>query len=104
MSCKIIYNNQNYTIESFKDYLVKNKNLFLQDFISQDIEGFKDFILNINSQEENIELNLPSKINQFYTNLTQEEKNKIGDIEQIYNEQTFPMEETEFIDMLKCKI
>ena len=46
MSCKIIYNNQNYTIESFKDYLVKNKNLFLQDFISQDIEGFKNFVTN----------------------------------------------------------
>lgn len=46
MSCKIIYNNQNYTIESFKDYLVKNKNLFLQDFISQDIEGFKEFVNN----------------------------------------------------------
>lgn len=44
MSCKIIYNNQNYTIESFKDFLVKNKNLFLQDFISQDIQGFKEFV------------------------------------------------------------
>ena len=86
-------------------FLVKTNNNQIHILGSKsDIEGFKKFILNINSQEENIELNLPSKINQFYTNLTQEEKNKIGDIEQIYNEQTFPMEETEFIDMLKCKI
>jgi hypothetical protein len=70
----------------------------------QDVEGFKKFILNINFQEEINELNLPSKINQFYTDLTQEKKNKIGDIEKLYNEQTFPMEETEFINMLKCKI
>ena len=53
MSCKIIYNNQNYTIESFKDFLVTNKNLFLQDFISQDIEGFKSFVGKNNFDEEN---------------------------------------------------
>jgi hypothetical protein len=44
MSCQIIYNNQKYSIESFKDFLDNNKNLFLQDFILQDIEGFKEFV------------------------------------------------------------
>ena len=104
MACIITYKNNKYSQQEFEKYFKNNFNEFFNEFLSQDIEGFKKFILNINSQEENIELNLPSKINQFYTNLTQEEKNKIGDIEQIYNEQTFPMEETEFIDMLKCKI
>lgn len=62
MSCKIIYNNQNYTIKSFKDYLVKNKNLFLQDFISQDIEGFKEFVRK--SSENSIQFNVsPNEIN-----------------------------------------
>lgn len=43
MSCQIIYNNQKYSIESFKGFLDHNKSIFLQDFISQDIEGFKKF-------------------------------------------------------------
>ena len=51
MSCKIIYNNQDYTIESFKEFLNKNKNLFIQDFISQDIEGFKEFVGQVESKE-----------------------------------------------------
>ena len=44
MSCQIIYNNQKYSIESFKDFLDNSKSIFLQDFISQDIEGFKEFV------------------------------------------------------------
>jgi hypothetical protein len=44
MSCQIIYNSQKYSIESFKDFLDSNKSIFLQDFISQDIEGFKKFL------------------------------------------------------------
>lgn len=44
MSCKIIYGNQTFEIEEFKEYLSSNKNLFLQDFISSDQEGFKKFV------------------------------------------------------------
>jgi hypothetical protein len=115
-------NNEN--VEYGNKFELEQKNIFVENTIfkfgydlavfepeqihilgsKQDVEGFKKFILNINFQEEINELNLPSKINQFYTDLTQEKKNKIGDIEKLYNEQTFPMEETEFINMLKCKI
>ena len=55
MSCQIIYNNQKYSIESFKDFLDNNKSIFLQDFISQDIEGFKEFVSsNVIPEVENI--------------------------------------------------
>lgn len=71
MSCKIIYNNQNYTIESFKDFLVKNKNLFLQDFISQDIEGFKEFV---KTQPSEVYFQLSDKQKEFQKKI--EETNK----------------------------
>lgn len=85
MSCKIIYNNQNYTIKSFKDYLVKNKNLFLQDFISQDIEGFKKFVgqkggnyVEGFSEKGRIKPNELTDISQEeWEGLTEEEKTKI---------------------------
>lgn len=64
----------------------------------------ENFILNINSELENYSLNLPSNISDFYNSLTSDQKESVGDVEQLYNEQTFPMEENDFIDMLKCKI
>ena len=63
MSCQIIYNNQKYSIESFKDFLDNNKNIFLQDFISQDIEGFKEFV----NGEPIIEPIISKKINDIYS-------------------------------------
>ena len=91
MSCQIIYNNQKYSIESFKDFLDNNKSIFLQDFISQDIEGFKEFVgskqqKNITSigKEDNLQYQF-KVVSNLYNNL--DKINKLW--KQIGNNNTF---------------
>jgi len=69
----------------------------------QDIEGFKNFVSGFN--QENV-----SSINtivDFYNELTEEQKKKIGTLEDLndqYNEIPFQMTEEEFINNIKCNL
>jgi hypothetical protein len=69
----------------------------------QDIEGFKNFVFG--SNQENV-----SSINtivDFYNELTEEQKKKIGTLEDLndqYNEIPFQMTEEEFINNIKCNL
>lgn len=85
--------------------IVATKISLWQDKNNTDLFPSKnDLILNINLMETNNQVDLPSTIINFYSSLSDEEKLKIGNIEKLYSEQIFPMEDDEFIDMLKCKI
>lgn len=107
MSCKIIYNNQNYTIESFKDFLVTNKNLFLQDFISQDIEGFKDFVRAEEAQEEYIrekEKESQERLNDFYMGDFALREQELRDLEEFRNNNSNMPDEDIDDYFLSCKL
>ena len=55
MACIITYKNNKYSQQEFEKYFKNNFNEFINEFLSQDIEGFKEFVSNKSSQVENIE-------------------------------------------------
>jgi hypothetical protein len=66
----------------------------------QDIEGFKNFLSQSNVKSTN-------NILDFYNKLTEEQKKKIGTLEDLndqYNEIPFQMTEEEFINNIKCNL
>lgn len=46
MACIITYKNNKYSQQEFEKYFKNNFNEFVNEFLSQDIEGFKEFIKN----------------------------------------------------------
>lgn len=44
MACIITYKNNKYSQQEFEKYFKNNFNEFFNEFLSQDIEGFKEFI------------------------------------------------------------
>jgi hypothetical protein len=79
--------------------------------LKKSLEGLKvDFekninsTLKINSENEEKAVILSPKIDEFYNNLSKEEQEKLGNIEELYNELFYPLSDEEFIDMLKCKL
>lgn len=75
------------------------------DGLRKDFEIIKkDSTLKINSENEEKSVILSPKIDEFYNNLSEEEKEKLGNIEELYNELFYPLSDEEFIDMLKCKL
>lgn len=78
MSCQIIYNNQKYSIESFKDFLDNNKNIFLQEFISQDIEGFKEYVEGKQNSNEILDVYVnPNFVNEQHNKLPSSQRNDV---------------------------
>lgn len=78
MSCQIIYNNQKYSIESFKDFLDNNKNIFLQEFISQDIEWFKEYVDGKQNSNEILDVYVnPNFVNEQHNKLPSSQRNDV---------------------------
>ena len=46
MACIITYKNNKYSQQEFEKYFKNNFNEFINEFLSQDIEGFKGFVDN----------------------------------------------------------
>ena len=44
MACIITYKNNKYSQQEFEKYFKNNFNEFINEFLSQDIEGFKEFV------------------------------------------------------------
>ena len=44
MACIITYKNNKYSQQEFEKYFKNNFNEFVNEFLSQDIEGFKEFV------------------------------------------------------------
>ena len=44
MACIITYKNNKYSQQEFEKYFKNNFNEFINEFLSQDIEGFKTFV------------------------------------------------------------
>lgn len=44
MACIITYKNNKYSQQEFEKYFKNNFNEFVNEFLSQDIEGFKKFV------------------------------------------------------------
>lgn len=62
MACIITYENKKYTQKEFEKYFKNNFNEFVNEFLSQDVEGFKEFVRK--SSENNIQFNVsPNEIN-----------------------------------------
>lgn len=53
MACVITYKNNKYSQQEFEKYFKNNFNEFVNEFLSQDIEGFRDFVNENQTIEEN---------------------------------------------------
>lgn len=51
MACIITYKNNKYSQQEFEKYFKNNFNEFVNEFLSQDIEGFKEFVEDKNIEE-----------------------------------------------------
>lgn len=66
MACIIIYKNNKYSQQEFEEYFKNNFNEFVNEFLSQDIEGFQEFVDKENFQMDYSNLNLNNKEVQKY--------------------------------------
>lgn len=61
MACVITYKNNKYSQQEFEKYFKNNFNEFINEFLSQDIEGFKEFVKNDVQQSFTTVSTLPGK-------------------------------------------
>lgn len=78
MACIITYKNNKYSQQEFEKYFKNNFNEFVNEFLSQDTEGFKEFVSDKNntSKENNT---IVGKIDIDYTIPIFENPNEFSD-------------------------
>lgn len=121
---ELIYNRLN-TRSQFKDYTVdpnaaKTLEDVLSTFTADDLEGMDDFLESSEQKptEAPVTTTQPTaietaaatpldKINEFYNGLTQEQKDKLGNLDDIiaeYNDVPFDYPVEDYIESIKCKL
>lgn len=55
MACIITYKNNKYSQQEFEKYFKNNFNEFVNEFLSQDIEGFQDFVNSQQNESSNVQ-------------------------------------------------
>ena len=68
MACIITYKNNKYSQQEFEKYFKNNFNEFVNEFLTQDIEGFKEFVNKENVQKDynNLNFNNPEVLKYLY--------------------------------------
>ena len=122
---ELIYNRLN-TKAQFKNYTVDPANPnavttvedVLSTYTADDLEGMSDFLEGVEEQPiqptvepvgeiQTVSAEPNALISEFYNNLTQEQKNILGNLEDLiaeYEDVPFDYSEQEFIESLKCKL
>ena len=62
MACIITYKNNKYSQQEFEKYFKNNFNEFVNEFLSQDIKGFKEYVSKETQPEEETICRTPSLV------------------------------------------
>ena len=66
MACIITYKNNKYSQQEFEKYFKNNFNEFVNEFLSQDIEGFKDWVDGRNTFDKDLAQKIQDKLEKLY--------------------------------------